>query len=71
MRVVTNLYTSKRSILKSPKVKVNWGRTECLMLNESGEVVYNDVQKFEEDNVGHFKAIAFLKEQISWGLMDK
>ena len=41
------------------------------MLNESGEVVYNDVQKFEEDNVGHFKAIAFLKEQISWGLMDK
>lgn len=35
------------------------------MLNESGEVVYNDVQKFEEGNIGHFKAIAFLKEQIS------
>lgn len=56
MRVVINLYASKRSILKSPKVKVNWGRTECLMLNEWGEVVYNDVQKFEEDNGGHFKA---------------
>ena len=71
MRVVINLYASKRSILKSPKVKVNWGGTECLMLNEWGEVVYNDVQKFEEDNGILRHAIAILKEQTSWGLMDK
>lgn len=52
-------------------MKVNWGRTECLMLNEWGEVVYNDVQKFEEDNGILRHAIAILKEQTSWGLMDK
>lgn len=57
------------AFLKVPKVKVNWGRTECLMLNYYREVVYNDVQK-SPDNGGHFKACynIFKRARISWGL---